>query len=109
MSGSRSVECGPGCWDEKDHRLDVPHAIDTIDFRVTGTGHDRIEKAFHEGCINCRKIVGFNVKQSEHRIADWLCQHACSFVLFDTQARATVIGFERPDDAQGFREAFVDL
>jgi hypothetical protein len=28
-------------------------------------------------------------------------------VLFDTKARATVIGFEREDDADGFRREFV--
>ena len=39
------VECGPGHWDEQDHGLDIPHGIDTIDFRITGTGHERIERA----------------------------------------------------------------
>ena len=99
------VECGPGHWDEQDHGLDIPHGIDTVDFRVSGTGHHRIERTYTEGCVNCRKIVGFNEKQPEHRIADWLCRNACSFVLllFDTKARATVIGFEREDDAEAFR------
>ena len=58
-------------------------------------------------CVNCRKIIGFNERQPEHRIADWLCRHACSFVLFDTKARATVIGFEREEDADAFRREFV--
>jgi hypothetical protein len=53
-------------------------------------------------------VAGLNEKQPEHRIAAWLCQHACSFVLFDTKARATVIGFEREDDAEAFRRVFVD-
>ena len=70
------VECGRGHWDEQAHGLDIPHGIDTVDFRVTGTGHDRIERTYTEGCINCRKIVGFNERQPEHRIADWLCRHA---------------------------------
>lgn len=102
------IECGRGRWDETDHGLDIPHAIDTFDFKVTGTGHERIEKAYTEGCTNRRQILGFNERQMEHRIAAWLCQHACSFVLFDTKARATVIGFERTDDADGFRREFVE-
>ena len=36
----------------------------------------------------------------EQRIAKWICLHACSFVLFDTKARSTVIGFEREEDAE---------
>jgi hypothetical protein len=60
------AECGRGHWDEQDHGLDIPHAIETIDFK-----------------------------------------HACSFVLFDTKARATVIGFEREDDADAFRTKFI--
>ena len=71
------------------------------------SGHDRIERMYQEGCLNCRKIIGFNEKQPEHRIADCLCRHACSFVLFDTKARATVIGFECEEDADAFRAAFV--
>jgi hypothetical protein len=101
------IECGPGHWDEQDHRLDIPHGIDTIDFKVTGTGHDRIERMYQDGCANRRTIIGFNDKQAEHRIAAWLCRHACSFVLFDTKARATVIGFEREEDAEAFRREFV--
>ena len=46
-------------------------------------------------------------KQSEHRIAAWLSRHACSFVLFDRKVRATVIGFEREEDAEAFRREFV--
>ena len=101
------VECGAGLWDERDHRLDIPHAIATFDFRVTGTGHERIERIYSDCCADRRKVVGFNEKQLEHRIAAWICHHACSFVLFDTKARATVIGFEREDDADGFRREFV--
>ena len=36
------IECGRGHWDEQDHGLDIPHGIHTIDFKVTGTGHERI-------------------------------------------------------------------
>ena len=50
---------------------------------------------------------GYNEKQPEQRIAMWLCCNASSFVLFDTKARATVISFERPDDAEAFRLKFV--
>jgi hypothetical protein len=99
------AECGPGRWD--DHGLDYPDAITTFDFKVTGTGHERIERVYREGCANRRLILGFNDKQGEHRIAAWLCRNACSFVLFDTKARATVIGFEREDDAEAFRLEFV--
>jgi len=42
------VECGPGRWDERDHRLDYPGTLYTIDFRVTGRGHERIEALFPE-------------------------------------------------------------
>ena len=100
------VGCGRGPWDEQDHGLDFPDAIETINFRVTGTGHERIATIYKEGCANRRIISGFNEKQTEHRIAAWLCRHACSFVLFDTKARATVIGFEREEDADGFRREF---
>ena len=96
----------PGIGLSRTTGLDIPHGIDSIDFRITGTGHDRIERIYEAGCINCRKIIGFNEKQPEHRIADWLCRHACSFVLFDTKARATVIGFERKEDADAFRLEF---
>jgi hypothetical protein len=37
----------------------------------------------------------------------WICCNASSFVLFDTKARATVIGFERDEDAEAFRREFV--
>jgi hypothetical protein len=56
---------------------------------------------------NCWQIVAVPRGQRELAIAAWLCQHACSFVLFDTKARATVIGFEREDDADAFRRAYV--
>jgi hypothetical protein len=101
------VPCGEGEWDERDHGLDIPHPIATTNFKVTGTGHDRIEKVFHEGCVNCRKIVGYNKRQPEHRIADWLCRNVCSFVLFNTTARSTVIGFEREEDAEAFSSRFI--
>jgi hypothetical protein len=37
----------------------------------------------------------------------WICCNASSFVLFDTKARSTVIGFEREEDADAFRREFV--
>ena len=77
------IECGPGRWDEQDHGLDYPHSIDTIDFRVTGTGHERIERTYKEGCRNGWRLVVVSKGQRELEIAAWLCQHACSFVLFD--------------------------
>ena len=103
------MEWGAGHWDEQDHRLDIPHQIQTTDFKVTGTGHERIEKAYDEGCRNNWQLVAFSKNQRELEIADWLCQHACSFVLFDTKARATVIGFERDEDAEAFRSVFVQV
>ena len=33
----RVIEYGPGRWDESDHGLDIPHGIDTIGSKVTGT------------------------------------------------------------------------
>ena len=94
------VGCGSGHWDEQDHCLDFPATIEIVNFRVTGTGRERIARIYKEGCANRIVIPGFNEKQAEHRIAAWLCRHACSFVLFDTKARSTVIGFEREDDAE---------
>ena len=101
------VECGRGHWDEQDHGLDIPHGIDTIDFKVTGTGHEWVESIFQECCRDRQYLAGLSDKQAEQRIAKWICQHACSFVLFDTKSRATVIGFEREDDADAFRLEFV--
>ena len=86
------VQCGEGRWEESDHRLDIPH--------------ERIERFFQQCCSDRSMIATFNERQVEHRIAAWICQPACSFVLFDTKSRATVIRFEREDDASGFREAF---
>ena len=101
------IESGAGHWDEKDHGLDYPGAIETTDFKVTGTGHERIEKAYHEGCRNNWQLVAFSKEQRELEIAAWLCAHVCSFVLFDTKERATVIGFERADEAEAFRREFM--
>ena len=102
------VECGAGRWDECDHCLDYPMPIETTDFRVTGTGHKRIEHLFQNGCAECgRRFTPYDEKQPEQRIAMWLCQHAESFVMFDTKERSTVIGLERDDDAEAFRREFV--
>lgn len=101
------VECGPGKWDEQDHGLDYPASFHTTDFRVTGRGHERIEQLFQIGCAERgRKFSPFNEKQPEQLIAMWICCNASSFVLFDTKARATVIGFERDEDAEAFRREF---
>ena len=53
------IECGAGHWDEQEHGLDIPHGIHTIDFKVTGTGHERIERAYTEGCRNNWQLVAF--------------------------------------------------
>ena len=102
------VECGPGLWDEQDHGLDYPAPIHTTDFRVTGRGHERIETMFQNGCAERgRRFTPYNDKAPEQRIAMWICCNASSFVLFDTKARATVIGFERDVDAEAFRQEFI--
>ena len=54
-----------------------------------------------------RKFTGYDEKQPDQRIAMWICCNASSFVLFDAKSRATVIGFERDDDADGFRREFI--
>lgn len=101
------VECGPGKWDERDHGLDYPTAFHTIDFRVTGRGHERIERLFQNGCAERgRKFSGYDERQLEQRIAMWICSYASSFVLFDTKPRATVIGFAHDGDAEGLRREF---
>jgi hypothetical protein len=101
------LECGPGVWDEREHGLDYRGPPHTIDFRVTGRGHERIETMFQNGRQERgRKFAGYNEKQPEQRIAMWICCNASSFVLFDTKARATVISFEREEDAQAFRREF---
>ena len=101
------VKCGPRQWDEQDHGLDFPGPIHTTDFRVTGDRHTHIERLFQGGCAERgRRFTPYNEKQPEQRIAMWLCQHACSFVMFDTKPRSTVIGLERPEDAEAFRAEF---
>lgn len=100
------VDCGAGCWD--DHGLDIPHDLDTFNFRVTGTGHERIERIFQYCCADRRNYAaGLSDRPLEQRIAKWICLHACSFVLFDTKPRATVIGFERLEDAHDFSTEFL--
>ena len=82
------IECGAGHWDEQDHGLDVPHPIHTIDFKITGTGHERIEKAYDEGCRNNWQLVAFDKAQRELEIAAWLCQHARSSSSHGDRVRA---------------------
>ena len=98
-------DCGLSVWD--DHGLDIPHGLETFNFKVTGTGHERIERIFCECCADRSRLSMLSDKQPEQRIAAWICRHACSFVLFHTKARATVIGFEREEDADAFRAEFV--
>jgi hypothetical protein len=102
------AECGPGRWDEADHGLDYPAPIQTIDFKVTGTGHRRIEQLYLDGCAEVgRRFTGYDENQLEQRIAMWLCQHASGFVMIDNQPRRTVIGLERPEDAEAFSREFL--
>ena len=102
------AECGRGKWDEDDHGLDYPGPLHTTDFRVTGRGHARIETLFQNGCAERgRKFAPYDESAPEQRIAMWLCCNASAFVLIDTRARSTVIGFERDDDAERFRQEFL--
>lgn len=79
-------------WDERDHGLDIPHEIETTDFKVSRTGHERIERVFHDCCAERRTYTaGLSDTPAEQQIAKWMCVHACSFILFATKARATVI------------------
>jgi hypothetical protein len=98
------VECGTGRWD--DHGLDYPHEMVTTNFKITGDGHRRIESIYTDCCHDRAARELLDEKQPDHRIGAWLSRHACSFVLFDTQPRRTVIGFERPDDAEAFKVEF---
>ena len=101
------VECGPGRWNEREHGLDYPGELHTIDFRVTGRGHGRLERLFQAECAERgRKFMPHDEKAPEQRIAMWICCNASSFVLFDTKPRATVIGFVHDDDAEAFRRQF---
>jgi hypothetical protein len=99
------TDCGQSVWEG--HGLDIPHELETFNFRVAGTGHERIERIFCDCCADRRRLAAMNDKQPEQRIAGWICRNACSFVFFDTKARATVIGVERPDDADAFRREFL--
>ena len=104
------AECGSGRWDESDHGPDYLGALHTIDFRVAGRGHEWIETLFQNGCAERgRKISPYHEKVPEQRIAMWICCNASSFVLFDTKARSTVIGFERDEDAAAFRRELCRL
>ena len=100
------VECGTARWD--DHGLDYPHEMVTTNFRITGDGHRRIESIYADCCHDRAARELLDDKQADHRIGAWLSGHACSFVLFDTQPRRTLIGFERPEDADAFKSAFAE-
>ena len=102
------ADCGPGKWEEHEHGLDYPDALHTWNFRVTGTGHFRIEQMFQDGCQERgRRFSPYNEEQPEQRVAMWICCNASSFVFFDTRGRSTTIGFERPNDAEAFKREFV--
>ena len=74
---------------------------------MTGRGHRRIEQLYQNGCAERgRKFSPYDEKMPEQRIAMWICCNSTSFVLFDTRPRGTIIGFERPDDAEAFRREF---
>jgi hypothetical protein len=88
--------------------LDIPHEIETTDFKVTGTGHERTERIFRDCCAEGPGYaLRLGDKPAQQRIAKWLYVHASSFVLFDTKPRATVIGLSHEDDAEAFRREFV--
>ena len=102
------VERGPGKWAERDYGLDFPAAMHTVDFRVTGRGHERIETLFQNGYAERgRKFSPYDEDAPEQRIAMWICCNASSFVLFDTKGRRTIIGVERDEDADVFGREFV--
>jgi hypothetical protein len=64
------VECGTGHWDEQDHGLDISHGIGMIDFKLTGTGHKRIERMSHDCCADRQKCaVSMSEKPLEQSIA----------------------------------------
>ena len=52
------MECGSGRWDEQDHRLDYPADIDTIDFKVTGTGHARTSASTAIAALIAARLPG---------------------------------------------------
>ena len=79
----------------RDHGLDIPHGMGTIDSKVTGMGHERIEAAYTEGCRD-------NWQLSAFAIAAWLCVRNVH-----PKTRATVIGFECEDDADVFKSKFL--
>jgi hypothetical protein len=63
---------------------------------------------FEAGCGEPgRRFPGYDEKQLEQGIAMWLCQHASSFVMFDTRPRATIIRLSSDEDAKAFRREFV--
>ena len=78
--------------------------METFNFKVTGTGHKR---TFRDCCAERRSYAAsLSDKPAEQRVPKWICLPACSFVVFDTKVRATVIGFERQEDAEAFRAEF---
>ena len=62
-------ECGKSEWDEQQHGLDLPYAFTTTDFRISGKGHDRIERIYRTYCD--RSACSFDAPKTmpEDRIA----------------------------------------
>ena len=54
-----------------------------------------------------RRLIGYEEKQLEQRIAMWLCQQASGFVMIDNQPRRTVIRLEHHEDAEAFKREFI--
>ena len=103
-------ECGTSEWDEGQHGLHLPHPISTTDFRVSGKGHQRIDRIYRTYCD--RSACSFDALKTmpEDRMAAWLCQNCASFVLINTPRSAwTVISFLNDEDADSFRREFVAL
>lgn len=62
-------ECGTSKWDEGQHGLRLPHSIATIDFCVTGKGHERIEPLYRTYCDRGRCTYTIKPTMPEDRIA----------------------------------------
>jgi hypothetical protein len=73
----------------------------TIDSKVTGMGHERIETAYTEGCRDNWQLSAFGKDQRALDIAAWLCVRNVH-----PKTRSTVIGFECEDDADVFKSKF---
>jgi len=101
-------ECGTSEWDEGQHGLHLPYPLSTTDFRLSGKGHQRIEKIYRNYCDRSRCEFEATQTMPEDRVAAWLCRNCASFVLIHTPRSAwTVVSFLHDEDAARFREAFI--